>query len=110
MILQDYLREKVKKDLNGLFLISGEEQCTYHQFYEEVNGYASGLKELGIERGDRVGLMLPNISGCSVIGIPDAAVGEKIKACVVSKKDSTLTEADIRPVVRKEWLLTKCRI
>ncbi len=61
MILQDYLKENVNKDPDGLFLISGEEQYTYRQFYEEVNGYATGLKELGIEKGDRVGLMLPNI-------------------------------------------------
>ena len=61
MILQDYLKENVNKDPNGLFLISGQEQYTYSQFYKEVKGYASGLKELGIEKGDRVGLMLPNI-------------------------------------------------
>ena len=61
MILQDYLKENVNKDPSGLFLISGEEQYTYSQFYKEVKGYASGLKELGIEKGDRVGLMLPNI-------------------------------------------------
>ena len=47
MKLQDYLKENVKKDPDGLFLISGEKSYTSHQLYEEVNGYASGLKELG---------------------------------------------------------------
>lgn len=38
----------------------------------------------------------PDIMECSVIGIPNAAVGEKIKAFVVSKKDSTPTEEDVK--------------
>ena len=38
----------------------------------------------------------PEIIECSVFGIPNTAVGEKIKACIVSKKDSTSTEEDIR--------------
>ena len=46
MKLQDYLKENVKKAPDGLFLISGEKSYTYHQFNEEVNGYAAGLNEL----------------------------------------------------------------
>lgn len=43
MKLQDYLKENVKKDPDGLFLISGEKSYTYHQFYDEVDRYASDL-------------------------------------------------------------------
>ena len=43
MKLQDYLKENVKKDPDGLFLISEEKSCTYHQFYDEVDRYASGF-------------------------------------------------------------------
>ena len=43
MKLQDYLKENVKKDPDGLFLISGEKSYTYQQFYDEVDRYASDL-------------------------------------------------------------------
>lgn len=50
MKLQDYLKENMKKDPDGLFLISGEKSYTSHQFYEEVDGYVPVLKELGYRK------------------------------------------------------------
>ncbi len=43
MKLQDYLKENLKKDPDGLFLISEEKSCTSHQSHEEVDVYASGF-------------------------------------------------------------------
>ena len=39
----------------------GESQVTYGELYEAVLRMASGLKEIGLKKGDRVLLMLPNI-------------------------------------------------
>ncbi|NLL19033.1 MAG: acetate--CoA ligase [Clostridia bacterium] len=54
---------------------------TYQQLYYEVNRFANGLKELGVERGDRVTLYMPMIPelaiamlACARIGAPHSVV------------------------------------
>jgi fatty-acyl-CoA synthase len=42
-------------------IIHRDERITYPQFAERVNRLASALRGLGIERGDRVAVLLPNI-------------------------------------------------
>lgn len=37
------------------------DQLSYHQLNEEVNRFAAGLKDLGIQKGDRVAFYLPQI-------------------------------------------------
>ena len=44
-------------------LIFEGKSYTYRQLDEDVNRLANGLKSLGIEKGDRVALFLPNIPG-----------------------------------------------
>lgn len=42
------------------FLISGDQKLTYAQVNQRVNALAAALHELGIERGDRIAIDLPN--------------------------------------------------
>ncbi|HLB11813.1 MAG TPA: AMP-binding protein, partial [Dehalococcoidia bacterium] len=42
-------------------VVYGEIQCTYGQFSERVNRLASALRSQGIEKGDRVAFLAPNI-------------------------------------------------
>lgn len=42
-------------------LIFEGQSWTYHQLNQQVNRLANGLKALGLQRGERVGLFLPNI-------------------------------------------------
>jgi len=120
MIL-DYLRQNVEKYPEGIFLVSGNESYTYSQFYDMMNQFSARLNQLKIGKGDRVGVMLPNIpewiikhgfnvypkeienellthpdiKECSVIGIRDEAVGEKIKMCVVSANGNSMNKDEI---------------
>jgi fatty-acyl-CoA synthase len=42
-------------------IIHGDEQITYPQFASRVNRLASALRAAGVQRGDRVAVLLPNI-------------------------------------------------
>jgi long-chain acyl-CoA synthetase len=42
-------------------IISGDAAITYGQFADAVKRLAAGLRQLGIEKGDRVAIMLPNV-------------------------------------------------
>ncbi|NQS97108.1 MAG: long-chain fatty acid--CoA ligase [candidate division Zixibacteria bacterium] len=50
-----------KKDAQKNALTWGSSQVTYGELFEAVLRMAAGLKEMGIKKGDRVLLMLPNI-------------------------------------------------
>lgn len=60
MIL-NYLRQNIEKYPEGIFLVSGTESYTYSQFYDKMNQFSARLNQLEIGKGDRVGIMLPNI-------------------------------------------------
>jgi len=48
---------------------------TYEELYEEVNKFASVLKKLGIKRGDRISVYMPNIPETSVVMLTCAKMG-----------------------------------
>ncbi len=62
MSLIRYIQNNAENYPDDVFLISGEEKYTFSSFNIKVNRFAGGLRELGIKKGDRVGLMLPNIA------------------------------------------------
>jgi long-chain acyl-CoA synthetase len=55
------LEESVQKHADRLVLISENQRITYRQLYSAVQAAAQSLKNLGMEKGDKVALMLPNI-------------------------------------------------
>ncbi len=52
-----------------------EKKITYQQLYKEVNKAANVLKELGIRKGDRVGIYLPMIPEAIVAMLACARIG-----------------------------------
>jgi fatty-acyl-CoA synthase len=56
------LQARAAEDADRVFLISGSRTLTYRQVDERSTALAASLRELGIERGDRIGLDLPNWS------------------------------------------------
>ena len=52
--------ETVAKMPDTLAIIFGEQRVTYKQFGDQVNRFAGALADIGIVRGERVGLMGPN--------------------------------------------------
>lgn len=55
------LEERAKKYRKKPALLFEGKQISYAQLNESVNKLANGLKSLGIKKGDRVAIMLPNI-------------------------------------------------
>jgi long-chain acyl-CoA synthetase len=55
------LESRVKSQKKQSALIFGGKEITYQQLNENVNKLANGLRNLGICKGDRVAIMLPNI-------------------------------------------------
>jgi acetyl-CoA synthetase len=52
-----------------------ERKLTYRKLYEEVNRFANGLKSLGVEKGDRVGIYLPMIPELPISMLACAKIG-----------------------------------
>jgi acetyl-CoA synthetase len=48
---------------------------TYYDLYKEVNKFASGLKSLGVKKGDRVGIYLPMIPEVVISMLACARIG-----------------------------------
>jgi len=56
-------------------VIAGEYKLTYQQLVASAGSLAAGLAELGVERGDRVGLLLPNCPQFIVAYLATTALG-----------------------------------
>ena len=59
--LGQILEERAKKYKKRAALFFGGKEINYDHLNENVNKLANGLKSLGIAKGDRVAIMLPNI-------------------------------------------------
>ncbi len=77
---------------------------TYYQLYREVNALARGLKELGIERGSRVALYMPNIPEAVVAMLACARIGA-IHVFIFEGFSARSAEYRIRDS-RAEYLIT----
>jgi crotonobetaine/carnitine-CoA ligase len=58
--LWELLQERVKKHPDKPLLLFDNSSFTYAEFEREVSRVANGLLRLGVERGDRIALLLPN--------------------------------------------------
>ncbi|QLG50162.1 class I adenylate-forming enzyme family protein [Natrinema halophilum] len=62
------LERGAAEDPDAVAIEHAGESITYREFGEGVSQFAAGLRELGIEAGDRVGVYMPNgIPFCTVI-------------------------------------------
>ena len=59
-VISEILVQRAQKEPDRPFLTIAGDTWTYKRFYEEAAGVAAGLRSLGVERGRRVVMMLPN--------------------------------------------------
>ncbi|KZN95087.1 class I adenylate-forming enzyme family protein [Aeribacillus pallidus] len=64
---------KAYKDKEVLYDLKN--RLTYGEFFQEANRLAAGLKKLGINKGDRVAVCLPNWNETAVIFVAAAKIG-----------------------------------
>ena len=80
-IVHDALDKHMKTDIRNkiAYIFEGEpgdtRQLTYHDLYVEVNKLANALKELGVKKGDRVGIYLPMIPELPIAMLACAKIG-----------------------------------
>src|SRR3990170_7910443 len=58
--LGNLLREKAERNRGKIFLLFQDQAFTYEQFEEKSNQVAHALDSLGVRKGDKVGVFLPN--------------------------------------------------
>jgi acyl-CoA synthetase (AMP-forming)/AMP-acid ligase II len=58
--LRQFLEKQVRKYSHKIFLYFEEEKITYQDFNMVVNRIGNGFRKIGIKKGDRVAIMLPN--------------------------------------------------
>jgi non-ribosomal peptide synthetase component E (peptide arylation enzyme) len=58
-----------------VFKGEGDKRYTYKSFLDEVDSLATSLIELGFEKGDRIGVWLPNTSQTCVMSYAASRVG-----------------------------------
>ncbi len=68
MLVQNFLENSAKRLPDKTALICGNQRYTYAELDQKANSLANGMRELGVGRGDRVIIFLPN-STESVLGI-----------------------------------------
>lgn len=62
-----YVRECNKNNLDGYALRFGRKRYTYGEFIDLIDRYAKGFAAMGIRKGDRVALLLPNLPESTII-------------------------------------------
>ncbi len=58
--MREFVEGKVAKNPGKTLLYFQEQEITYGDFNANINRVANGLVRLGVKKGDKVGLMLPN--------------------------------------------------
>jgi len=86
MNLRSWIEDKVKKNRDRVFLVFEGKEYTYGEFDRDVNRVANALAGLGIGKGDKVGIMLPNIPehlhtwlGAMKLGAIDVPINPQFK-------------------------------
>lgn len=62
-----YIRECNKNNLDRYALRFGRKRYTYGEFIDLIDRYAKGFAAIGIRKGDRVALLLPNLPESTII-------------------------------------------
>ncbi len=117
--LSDFLAQRTERNRDRTFLRFGDEEVTYAEFDRKTNQAAQALRRIGIQKGDRVCLMLSNRPeflylwfGLAKIGgvmVPvNTAFKEKEATYIVNHSEATavITEAAFSGVIGP--LLSHC--
>jgi cyclohexanecarboxylate-CoA ligase len=74
-VLVDVVREHARRDASRLFVTDGTQRVTYGDLLERSIRVATGLRELGVDRGDRVAVQLPNWAEFAVLAVALSRLG-----------------------------------
>lgn len=74
-VLYQLVAEKAAERPDQVFVTDGEVSLTYSEMYERGIRLAAGLKKLGVGRGDRVAVQLPNWAEFTEVVIAVSRVG-----------------------------------
>jgi long-chain acyl-CoA synthetase len=99
MLLNHFLEKSAEKFPDKIALVCQGERLTYQQINSSANRLAKGLKDFGVERGDRVAIFLENSveSVLSIFGI--------LKADAVFVVINPTTKKD-----KLAYILNNCRV
>ena len=95
MRLGDLLERATARRPEAPFLVHGEETISYGECHERANGLAERLAELGVLRGDRIAVILPNIPEIVYSWFALARLG-----AVMIPLNPALVTAEIEPMLR----------
>ena len=91
-----------------LALLFEEQEWSYESLHESVARFATGLRRLGVSRGDRVALMVPNIPGFAIAYYATLWVGGiAVSVNTRATRDEVafiLDDASIKAIVTTEEL------
>ena len=103
------LEEKAQKNKGKVFLLFEEEKVTFDRFNEMANRVANGLLSLGIKKGNKIAIMLPNCPDYLYLWFGIAKIGGIMVPLNVSWKgellEYILNHSDSETVVVEESLL-----
>lgn len=57
----EFISDNARKHSDAVAIVYGSSSITYHQLGDAIDRLASSLYQLGLRRGDRIALMLPNV-------------------------------------------------
>ena len=106
-VLGDLLTDRVKRNANKIFLRFKEEQVTYDELDRFSNRCANAFLDLGIVKGDKVSIMLPNCPdfiyiwfGLAKIGAVEVPVNTNYKGeflrHIIDQSDSRILLIDVQ--------------
>ena len=120
--LQEILYQSAKKFPRKTALICGDREITYAELDALSNQFANGLASLGVKKGDRVAVFLPNIpefviayfgilkSGAVVTAISPLHREREVEYQLLDSGAQTIVASDsLFPVVEHVWAKTKLR-
>jgi crotonobetaine/carnitine-CoA ligase len=114
-VLGDLLADRVKRNANKIFLRFKEEQITYNELDLFSNRCANAFLDLGIAKGDKVSIMLPNCPdfiyiwfGLAKIGAVEVPVNTNYKGeflrHIIDQSDSRILLIDGRYLDRLKMI------
>ncbi len=115
MDLRTWMEDRVRRNRDRAFLFFEGQQYTYGEFDQNVSRVANALAGLGITRGDKVGIMLPNTPhhlytwlGAMKLGAIDVPINPQFKGKLLSdmvrlcELDAIVIDHDIYDGVRDD--------
>jgi len=88
--LYDMLKRSTDKAPNSTAIIFRNNQITYEKLNDAVSRFGAALQRLGIRKGDRIALYLPNIPQFVIAYFAALQVGAIVVACSPLYKDKEL--------------------